>query len=169
MYTMQTGGNPGGYYEGSATDTSPWVGMNLGGLDITTTYGNDLSASIDVKWSGPSAGIGWEIYGNSGGNRWMYDFLMVPPSVWTNYALTIDTTWTDGEANTAGWVTSGGTGTFASVWTSVDFLLFTQRQAGGPLGTWTASVDNFILTPEPATLVVLLSGLGLALLGRRRK
>ena len=166
-----TGGNPDGNYSGSRTNFAPWVGMALGGLDVTTTFGNELAASIDVKWAGPSAGICWEVFGNSVGNQWKYDFGMVPPTVWTNYSQAIDTTWTDAEANAAGWFQSGGSGSFSSVWASVDYLLFTQAAAVGPAGTWTASVDNFKLDviPEPATLSLVAIGGVFGLIRRKGK
>lgn len=165
-----SGGNPGGYYSGTRSSFYPWVGMATGGMDLPATYGTTVfGASIDAIWiSGTSAGISWDVY--SGSTVWKYDFNVVPPTSWTNYSIeTIDTDWSDVDAAANGWTRTQGSGSFTSVWSSLDYILFAQVVGGGAGGTISVGVDNFYLVPEPATMSLLFAGGALALLRRKKK
>lgn len=169
-----TGGvGDSGYYSGTRSTYHPWVGIDLGAgeVNIPALLGSsELDVSIDAKSiSGTTAGYAWEIYGIGVSTAWKYDFQMVPPTEWTNYRLIIDTTMTDAEAQAAGWARSAGSGSFADVWQSARWLLFTQAAAANSSGTITFGVDNLRVVPEPATLSLLATGVvGLVLRRRRR-
>lgn len=166
-----TGGvGDSGFYSGTRTTFYPWVGIAAGGADLTATTGTLFDVTIDAKWiSGNSAGISWDIL--SSGTTWKYDFNIVPPTTWTTYAATIDATMSDGDAVTAGWTRTTGSGSFSGMWLAADWLLFTQVVGGGAGGSISIGVDNFEVdaVPEPATVGLVVSGLaGLALRRRRR-
>ena len=169
-----------GYIRGTGSgSTSNLAGAKItsGGAtgDVNGTYGDTIVVSVDVKiFASASDAIlnasGWRV--ESSGFGWtktnLFDVPDIDLSDWGTLTTSVDTTMNDTAAVAAGWSQSFGSGTFANMWTNVNFWdvfdgVATTTASGREVG-----LDNFSIVPEPSSLALLGLG-GLMMLGRRRR
>jgi hypothetical protein len=110
----------------------------------------------------------------SSGTKWQYQWYWGPSDPltsadgWTNFTVTVDTTWSDATALANGWTQGGGSASWASTWADVSGFATDFELAGG--GVTTAGIDNYGYSeaPEPSSVALLAVG-ALALRSLRRR
>ena len=121
------------------------------GDDFYMQYGKDVRITLDamIEDDAPpdEIGYGWWIYDKSGG-VW-YKALETAgsaPSEWTTYTEEIDTTWSDEDANVAGWFNSDSVLSWSVLMRNLGEWNFMGRDianVGG--GAYTGHLDNLVI------------------------
>ena len=109
-----TGGNTGGYMKAFRNGYYPYQRPSSGygyGDYVNDNFGKRFQVSYDVKYMSASGnqGVVFRLTGGGGSSftvRWektLYPTSMAPTN-WTTVSFYVDTTWTDAEATSNGWV-----------------------------------------------------------------
>lgn len=171
-YYSPTGGIGDSGYQGGQRDgffpyhvpLNPPASDSLMG-DLDARFGQNITYSYYVKIisGGPGSNTNFYIWG-PGNNIWGYALGITDTPDWTPVTFTINTRWTDAEAQAAGWYNSPWQGgTFADVWKGVRYYNLLTGSGSGRTDT---GIDNVLVTPEPGSLALL--GLAALMMLRRR-
>ena len=155
--------------------------------DVNGVFGDLVNISYDIYIEDgdppDNIGYGWWLFDTAGG-LW-YTNLYLPGTApfmygpndtpeWAHISVDFDTTWSNAEANAAGFYQWGAT---SSSWVGLMSDLKTWNFGGRALnysggGPYTIHMDNFVMVsvPEPSSIALLAGGfLGLMGLFRRRR
>ena len=161
-----TGGNPGGYLSADDYATGGiwyWKAPAKFRGNHSSAYGDTLS--YELRQTPTSDQINRvDIYLKGGGLTLVYDTSYNPASTWTAYSIDL--------TETAGW-DIGSLGGAAPSQAQMQQVLgnITDLQIRGEFvnGDDTGSLDNVVMTPEPATMILLAAGLPMLLRRRRNR
>jgi hypothetical protein len=151
--------------------------------NINSVYGPAIDFSFDYKRGASSGDVGLSVYiysesAGAGNGGWWWKPLVDQgslPTTWTHYGMEFNTTWSDTDAQAAGWaVYYGKPGTWAETMTSVSQVAITRNlNASSGVAPFDLYLDNVRMasTPEPTTSVLLAMGVFgfLAYAWRKRK
>lgn len=170
-----------GYFRGIRDGFQPNFGevfqpsaaiYTLGNLEAV--YGNLITFSYDAKvFQGPVNRPPSQVFFAPGGTTdWTK---IVAPSIapfqndWTSVSFQVNTNWTDAEALANGWSRPFGTASWSATLHNVGAqeIFYQLQDQQFPGQTFITGIDNYRIVPEPSALV--LTGLGLATLVRRRR
>ena len=173
-----SGGNPGGYVL-ARKDLTPPV-FDTGIQTTSATYTGDFAAdgitgvSFDVNlFNTPLDNIYFRVRRNAAENGWRFPFGPAAPggNAWGSFSVSFDPTWSDADAQAAGWVTdmdvdpaAAASPSFATVMSGVGRTEVRFESIGSAV----TGIDNFVLLPEP-TSAALLMGLSVVGLARHRR
>jgi hypothetical protein len=170
------GGNPGGYLLsrrsgdfpiGAATEVAAATG-SFAGAPMWT-------ASVDLNEFEGDAGPVWLRFRfqDFTYNGWRYRLSdSLATDTWATYSVMFQPTWSDAEAEAAGWETDFPDGSGSVSWAMTMGDVYTTEVRFDGSRTLLVGIDNFTLAPvpEPGTWALMLAGLaGLGWMGRRRK
>jgi hypothetical protein len=148
-----TGGNPGGYLEGERTtagqvvvgnQSPPWSGDWVAG-EI-----REMSIDVNVPGGTGSTSLNFRIRRGASSNGWYYSSFasLTDDGQWYTFTAPISPTWSDTQANTAGWWTPDTIGspnyyTFIETLSVMDALTFSVSTvpADNPIGFDNASIS----------------------------
>lgn len=162
------GGNPDGHIQ--TRGPSPGT-FDIGALTAIPDFTGDYAAagitgaSVDLNFMTGQFDGAWLRfrYLDSTQNGWLYPLTNVFPSnVWQTYSVNFDPTWTDLQARNAGWLTDDDI--YPGADPSVSFALTmatvytSEVRISGDINL-VAGIDNFAVIPEPASILLLGSGL----------
>ena len=157
-----SGGNPGGYI--SATDDvqgGTWYFKAPAAFhgDFSSAYGTNLT--FDLRQSRTSSQFdNVDVYLSGGGLDLTFDTAYNPGTEWTGYNLLL--------TEVGGWQLSGSPPTQAEFQQVLGDVTDLQIRGEYVSGSDVGDLDNVVLVPEPATMVLLGVG-GLAVLKRSRR
>lgn len=170
------GGNPDGYIETRKVLTPPV--FDIGAMPLDPDFTGDYAAagigqiSVDLNFKTDNITAGWIRFRPSiVENGWLYPLTnSFPTNVWNTYVVNFDPTWTDLQAQAAGWLTDNDINPaadpsppFATVLAGV---LTTEVRLASE-GSTIVGIDNFaIAVPEPGMISLLAAGI-IAVLRRR--
>lgn len=160
-----TGGNPGGFIYGVDPDTGSWGFLAPDKFlnDISDAYGQTLSFDIAAYYTpdNPAAWVGVQ----GAGYQFVCEY--TPPAsnypAWYSRSVTMTETagWFDPDTLAAPTYTQ-----WMAVLNDLDALVITAEFAPG-LGNDISGLDNVILVPEPASLLIITVA-GIPFIRRRR-
>lgn len=156
-----TGGNPGGFI--SADDdvqggTWYWKAPAKFRGNHLSAYGDTLSYDLR-QTSTSNAFSNVEIHLRGGGISLTYE-TSHPGTTWTSYSIDL--------TELAGWLNGAAAPSQAEMQQVLADITDLQIRGEFRSGADTGSLDNVVMTPEPATLTVLVLA-GMGLVARRRK
>lgn len=175
---VAAGGNPGGHIQ-TRKDLAPPV-FDIGAITLRPEFTGDyaaagiVAASVDLNFMTDNIDAAWLRFRSSTDtNGWRYSLTnSFVPNVWSSYAVVFDPTWTDVEAQAAGWLMDKdinnslpASPSFASVMADV----YGAEVRIASVGSTIVGIDNVALrVPEPTTLAFAAVAAASALIRRRR-
>jgi hypothetical protein len=142
-----TGGHPGGYLQavndgvvGAQTSAAPWVGdwtvPVIARITVDLIFPTADLTAPHVRLRRDGGTNGWYFYLDSVGSN---------DGQWHHYEIPVNPSWTDQEAEAAGWSEQAGVHvSFADTLASVGIV---QVGANPPVGSQLLGIDNFTLSP----------------------
>jgi len=168
-----SGGNPGGYLQCYEVENTYAIGALNKNSAYTGNYVSDgivgVSADILLE-SGNYRGVWFRFIGS--GNGWLFPITETfTPGIWISNEVTFDPSWSDQQARQAGWLTPHDKNPAATPSSSFHETMqnvgCVEIRFEGYCSDLVAGIDNYILIPEPTSLVLL--SLGGLILPRKRK
>jgi len=148
-----TGGNPGGYLEGEKTSAGPVIVGNQSppwSGDWVAGEIREISIDVNVPGSTGTTALYFRIRKGAASNGWYYDNFasLADDGQWHTFTAPISPTWSDAQANAAGWWTPDIVGnpnyyTFIETLSVMDALTFSVSTvpADNPIGFDNASIS----------------------------
>ena len=175
------GGNPGGYLDMTSGPTFQTVG---GVANFAPVNGNYVAAGVDGvsfdlnEISGVFTQAAFRVrYQNSGFNGWYHPVTYAPAGGWQSFSISFDPTWSDAVAMANGWIADGPLlpGSQVNFATTMSNVFNPEIRLDGIGFALHAGLDNFALdarvstVPEPASLLLVGTGVALAKIRRRKQ
>lgn len=158
---LQNPGEMGGRTTTNAIFIGDYAAAGIGGMTVDLNFGTDNVTGAFFRLRSGISDNGW---------RAPLTNQFTPTNTWSTYTLFFDPTWTDAEAQLAGWTQEAGPSpSFATLMASVGWA---EIRITGLETSTIVGVDNFGLTsgvPEPSTALLLGCGLGALVAWRRRR
>ena len=176
---VNTGGNPGGYLYSWGTGLVSGT-LDIGAKTTSSIFTGNYSAkgiigvSVDTSFISGNFDGAWVRfrYMDASQNGWVYPLTSTYPTNWQTFFANLNPSWTDTQARAAGWLSD--TDVFGVPSPSFQITMSNVYSAEvriSGIGDVDAGIDNFSLIIIPAPGAIILSSIGVGLVGwlKRRR
>ena len=176
---VNTGGNPGGYLYSWGTGLVSGT-LDIGAKTTSSIFTGNYSAkgiigvSVDTSFISGNFDGAWVRfrYMDASQNGWVYPLTSTYQTNWQTFFANLNPSWTDTQARAAGWLSD--TDVFGVPSPSFQITMSNVYSAEvriSGIGDVDAGIDNFSLIVIPAPGAIILSSIGVGLVGwlKRRR